>query len=216
MPESVAAILVDSAAPTPPLDDFLATYAADDNLWWSIGCGHHQNLLDEAVERLEAARADNERLNRDFDAGFVAVRSQRDEARSALAAVEARESAQAANHDYYRIECEHARSALAAAEARIAELEGECESLEHNIVEFTESKHSAALAAAEARLAKVGALCDRNEARARDPHPTVFVHEVRAALAAPTPQPPNIADLHDPELSGEEREAFLAQLEEKP
>lgn len=40
---------------TPPLDDFLAAYDADDNEWWRINCGHHQNLFEAAVERMHAA-----------------------------------------------------------------------------------------------------------------------------------------------------------------
>lgn len=42
---------------TPPLDAFLEAEKTDRQLWWRIGCGHHQNLLDEAVERLERAEA---------------------------------------------------------------------------------------------------------------------------------------------------------------
>jgi hypothetical protein len=52
-PDSVAAILVDNAAPTPPLADFLTAYYEDDNLWWRIGCGHHQNLFEVAVQVIE-------------------------------------------------------------------------------------------------------------------------------------------------------------------
>jgi hypothetical protein len=38
--------------PTCSLDDFLPAYERDDNVWWMIECGHHQNLFDAAVERL--------------------------------------------------------------------------------------------------------------------------------------------------------------------
>lgn len=41
---TVAAMLT-TTGPTAPLADFRADYEADDNLWWRIGCGHHQNLL---------------------------------------------------------------------------------------------------------------------------------------------------------------------------
>ena len=41
--------------PTPPLDEFLREYEADDNIWWVMECGHHQNLFEAAVERMEEA-----------------------------------------------------------------------------------------------------------------------------------------------------------------
>jgi hypothetical protein len=54
MTPAVQAMLTDGAmVPTAPLDEFLAAYAEDDNLWWRISCGHHQNLFDAAVERYE-------------------------------------------------------------------------------------------------------------------------------------------------------------------
>lgn len=40
---------------SPPLDEFLKRYEHDDNEWWRIPCGDHQNLFDEAVERMQAA-----------------------------------------------------------------------------------------------------------------------------------------------------------------
>lgn len=43
--------------PTPPLDEFLAKYRADDNVWWALDSGDHMNLFDEALDRLEAAEA---------------------------------------------------------------------------------------------------------------------------------------------------------------
>lgn len=42
---------------TPPLDEFLSRYAEDDNEWWRLSCGHHQNLFEEAVERIEELQA---------------------------------------------------------------------------------------------------------------------------------------------------------------
>jgi hypothetical protein len=53
--------------PTAPLDAFVAEYEADDNIWWVIGCGHHQNLFDEAVERMLAAEVEVERLRAQRD-----------------------------------------------------------------------------------------------------------------------------------------------------
>ena len=42
---------------TPTLDEFAAMYDEDEHLWWRIGCGHHQNLYEAAVERYERAEA---------------------------------------------------------------------------------------------------------------------------------------------------------------
>ena len=46
----------DSQAPTAPLAEFIEEYDADDNVWWMIGCGHHQNLFDAAVSELADER----------------------------------------------------------------------------------------------------------------------------------------------------------------
>jgi len=51
LPETVAAMLTDDAAPTAPLDDFVQAYRLDDNIWWRISSGHHQNLFEAACER---------------------------------------------------------------------------------------------------------------------------------------------------------------------
>lgn len=42
---------------TPPLDKFLKSYDRDDNVWWTLACGHHMNLFEEAVERMRTAEA---------------------------------------------------------------------------------------------------------------------------------------------------------------
>lgn len=52
-PTSVRAAVDEEGAPTPSLADFLQVYDEDDNVWWRLSCGHHQNLLDEALERLD-------------------------------------------------------------------------------------------------------------------------------------------------------------------
>jgi hypothetical protein len=53
MSEAVRAMLDNSGnAPTAPLDEFLAAQEDDPNLWWRVSCGHHENLFDEAVDRL--------------------------------------------------------------------------------------------------------------------------------------------------------------------
>jgi hypothetical protein len=54
-PASVEAMYSDDHAPTADLDEFLAAYAEDDNWWWRIACGHHMNLFDDAVGRIEQA-----------------------------------------------------------------------------------------------------------------------------------------------------------------
>ena len=48
--------LADGQTPTPPLDEFRAAYAQDDNLWWGIACGHHQNLFEYACEEIDRYR----------------------------------------------------------------------------------------------------------------------------------------------------------------
>lgn len=52
-PVSVQAAVEHEGAPTPSLDDFRTVYDVDDNVWWLLNCGHHQNLLDEALARLD-------------------------------------------------------------------------------------------------------------------------------------------------------------------
>jgi hypothetical protein len=54
-PPSVKAML--NNGPTAPLAEFVAAYEADDNLWWVVGCGHHQNLFDAAMEEVDRLRA---------------------------------------------------------------------------------------------------------------------------------------------------------------
>jgi len=39
--------------PTPSLAEFLPKYEADDNVWWTLACGDHMNLFDEAVGALQ-------------------------------------------------------------------------------------------------------------------------------------------------------------------
>lgn len=54
IPESVQAMLDDRGivlCPTAPLEDFLIAYALDDNIWWSLSCGHHQNLFEAACDK---------------------------------------------------------------------------------------------------------------------------------------------------------------------
>ncbi len=55
MTPAVEAMVRENMAPTAPLDEFLTAYAKDDNLWWRIGCGHHQNLFDALQERYSHA-----------------------------------------------------------------------------------------------------------------------------------------------------------------
>ena len=48
-----------NAGPTPTLDEYRALEKADPNAFWRLDCGHHQNLLDAA---LDATQAEVERL----------------------------------------------------------------------------------------------------------------------------------------------------------
>jgi hypothetical protein len=36
------------------VDGFLAAYEQDDNVFWRMECGHHQNVIDHLLERIEA------------------------------------------------------------------------------------------------------------------------------------------------------------------
>lgn len=56
-PASVQAAVDGDGAPTPSLADFRQIYDEDDSIWWRLSCGHHQNLLDEALGELDALRA---------------------------------------------------------------------------------------------------------------------------------------------------------------
>lgn len=55
IPASVREMEVNPQAPTCPLEDFLEAMRQDDNWWWRIACGHHLNLFEAALERMEAA-----------------------------------------------------------------------------------------------------------------------------------------------------------------
>jgi hypothetical protein len=44
--------------PTPPLDEFIVAYENEANLWWRTDCGHHMNLFEAAVARMEKAEAE--------------------------------------------------------------------------------------------------------------------------------------------------------------
>jgi hypothetical protein len=52
IPASVRAMADDPQAPTAPLEDFIEAMRYDDNWWWRIGCGHHLNLFEEALDRV--------------------------------------------------------------------------------------------------------------------------------------------------------------------
>lgn len=61
-PASVEAMSSDDHAPTAPLDEFLAAYEDDDNWWWRIACGHHMNLFEAAIDRIEQLTEENKKL----------------------------------------------------------------------------------------------------------------------------------------------------------
>jgi hypothetical protein len=39
--------------PTPSLAEYAELEKADRNFWWRLSCGHHQNLFEMAVDRIE-------------------------------------------------------------------------------------------------------------------------------------------------------------------
>lgn len=50
--------LLDAAGQcTPSLDDFKAMEAYDPNVFWRLDCGHHQNLLEAALDEIDDLRA---------------------------------------------------------------------------------------------------------------------------------------------------------------
>lgn len=44
-------------APTAGLNDFLEAYRDNNEWWWQISCGDHQNLFEEAVDRIHTLEA---------------------------------------------------------------------------------------------------------------------------------------------------------------
>lgn len=56
---------------TPTLDEFNAMYDEDDNIWWRIACGHHQNLYEAAVERYQTAEAQIQRVRYGYSVGLA-------------------------------------------------------------------------------------------------------------------------------------------------
>lgn len=60
--------------PTPALANFLERYVEDDNEWWRLDAGHHQNLFDAAVSEMQfqgdlvrALRGKVDRLRAELD-----------------------------------------------------------------------------------------------------------------------------------------------------
>ena len=70
---------IDAMVPTAPLDEFITAYEQDDNLWWSIACGHHQNLFDAAIGEIDHLRQVLRllRLNLDDALGLYSMDMQR-------------------------------------------------------------------------------------------------------------------------------------------
>jgi hypothetical protein len=66
--DAVKAMADDPKAPTAPLAEFLAAYAEDDNWWWRIDGGHHQNLFEAAVDAYDEQRDEVERLRAQVEA----------------------------------------------------------------------------------------------------------------------------------------------------
>ena len=51
------------------------------NLFWTLSSGEHQNLLDEAIDKLNAIKAENERLRKEeirFRDFFIQIRDKID------------------------------------------------------------------------------------------------------------------------------------------
>lgn len=61
-----------NAGPTPSLDEYRALEKTDSNAFWRLDSGHHQNLLDAALEEIERLRT---ALDEVFSGGAVQVPS---------------------------------------------------------------------------------------------------------------------------------------------
>lgn len=48
--------MIEREGPTAPLADFRDIYDRDDNIWWVIDSGHHQNLFEAACEEIDRLR----------------------------------------------------------------------------------------------------------------------------------------------------------------
>jgi len=79
--------VTDPQAATPPLDEYLAAEKEDGNIFWRIGCGHHENLLDAAVEQRDEARAEVDRLKAQVQHWMGYATGQNEEANTLAAEV---------------------------------------------------------------------------------------------------------------------------------
>jgi hypothetical protein len=108
----VDAMLTDGQ-PTAPLDEFCRVYDRDDNWWWAIGCGHHQNLFDAALDELrltegdltvavheaQTARSEAERLQTRCEEAEYVTRQQADQNRQLRDEVERLREESATNRE---------------------------------------------------------------------------------------------------------------------
>lgn len=53
-------LAADYEGPTPSLEELLKEYERDDNVFWRLEAGHHQNLLETAVNQLAEARTERD------------------------------------------------------------------------------------------------------------------------------------------------------------
>jgi|GEM_PF-5438206 len=86
---AVRAMLAGGTSATAPLVEFVEAYSVDDNLWWKTDCGHHQNLFEEACDRLEVALSKLEAIRRVLDTEPIGWRDLREPIRAVLDGVTA-------------------------------------------------------------------------------------------------------------------------------
>lgn len=101
---------LDFTGATPPLDEFLTEYNQDDNIWWVIGCGHHQNLFEDAADRMQRSEAERDRRHEEA----VRYLTERNLERARAERAETDAAAQSTSARIARVRAERTEQAIAA------------------------------------------------------------------------------------------------------
>jgi hypothetical protein len=60
--QAVEAMRPGKGGPTAPLPDFIKAYNEDDQVWWTVECGHHQNLFEAAMDLIGYLQTERDHL----------------------------------------------------------------------------------------------------------------------------------------------------------